>query len=101
MVAEAPAQGCRAVGVPWFLGRPRPPHTHRLQVWPPYPAKVLTEAAVRQAAETGVTLFRRWFADTPPGLPVTEVAVAGPGPGPEWTAGDVVTAVADFTERPA
>ncbi|MFF3339719.1 threonine aldolase family protein [Streptomyces flavidovirens] len=97
VVAAALADGFRAAGVPWFRVHPEPPHTHQFQVWLPYPAEVLTEAAVRQAEETGVTLFRRWFADTPPGLAVTEVTVASPGL--EWTREDVRAAVADFTER--
>ncbi|WP_093799731.1 hypothetical protein [Streptomyces sp. Wb2n-11] len=51
--AKAAAEGFRAAGAPWFRGRPRPPHTHRFQVWPLCPAKALTKAAVRQAEETG------------------------------------------------
>ncbi|MBT2397376.1 low specificity L-threonine aldolase [Streptomyces sp. ISL-100] len=97
VVAAALAEGFRAAGLPWFRIHPEPPHTHQFQVWLPYAAEVLTEAGVRQAEETGVTLFRRWFSDTPPGLSVTEVTVASPGL--EWTAEDVVAAVGDFTGR--
>ncbi|MGX1884562.1 threonine aldolase family protein [Streptomyces sp. NPDC055287] len=97
VVAAALTDGLRAAGVPWFRVHPDPPHTHQFQVWLPYPAELLTEAAVRQAEETGVTLFRRWFADTPPGLAVTEVTVASAGL--EWTAEDVLAAVADFAGR--
>lgn len=97
VVAGALADGFRAAGVPWFRVHPEPPHTHQFQVWLPYPAEVLTEAAVRQAEETGVTLFRRWFADGPPGMAVTEVTVASAGL--EWTAGDVVAAMGEFMGR--
>ncbi|MBT2491452.1 threonine aldolase [Streptomyces sp. ISL-96] len=97
VVAGALAEGFRAAGLPWFRIHPEPPHTHQFQVWLPYAAEVLTEAGVRQAEETGVTLFRRWFADTPPGLSVTEVTVASHGL--EWTAQDVVAAVRDFAGR--
>ncbi|CAM5448027.1 hypothetical protein SFIMM107S_01849 [Streptomyces griseus] len=60
---------------------------------------MLDEASVRQAEETGVTLFRRWFAGAPgsglpPGVSVTEVTVGGAGL--EWSAEDVRGAVAGF-----
>ena len=96
VVAEALAKGFEGAGVPWFRVHPEPPHTHQFKVWLPYSADVLDEASVRQAEETGVTLFRRWFAAPtgPPGLSFTEVTVAAPGL--EWTAGDVREAVASF-----
>ncbi|GHB11043.1 threonine aldolase family protein [Streptomyces chryseus] len=97
VVAAALADGFRAAGVPWFRVRPEPPHTHQFQVWLPYGAELLTEAAVRQAEETGVALFRRWFEDAPPGVAVTEVTVAAAGL--EWTRRDVLYAVADFAGR--
>lgn len=85
--------------VPWFRVHPRQPHTHQFQVWLPYEAGVLSEAAVRQAEETGVTLFRRWLdaASGPPGVAVTEVTVASAGL--EWTADDVRQAVREFLAR--
>ncbi|MEU4180131.1 beta-eliminating lyase-related protein [Streptomyces sp. NPDC026589] len=101
VVAGALAEGLAASGVPWFRVRPEPPHTHQFQVWLPYGADVLDEASVRQAEETGVTLFRRWFAGAggaglplPPGVSCTEVTVAGAGL--EWSAEDVRDAVAGF-----
>ncbi|MFD3612904.1 threonine aldolase family protein [Streptomyces atroolivaceus] len=99
VVAGALAGGFEGSEVPWCRVHPEPPHTHQFRVWLPYPAEVLDEASVRQAEETGVTLFRRWFAAPagPPGLSFTEVTVAAPGL--EWTAGDVRGAVADFVER--
>ncbi|MGW7364934.1 threonine aldolase family protein [Streptomyces sp. NPDC054841] len=89
-----------APGVPWFRVHPEPPHTHQFQVWLPYEAEVLTEAGVRQAEDTGVTLFRRWFpaaAGGPPGVSVTEVTVSSHGL--SWTADDVREALADFMAR--
>ncbi|NEE52591.1 threonine aldolase, partial [Streptomyces sp. SID8455] len=74
-------------------------HTHQFQVWLPYGAEVLDEASLRQAEETGVTLFRRWgsaagAAGLPPGVSVTEVTVSGAGL--EWSAQDVREAVGVF-----
>ncbi|MER7313601.1 MULTISPECIES: threonine aldolase family protein [Streptomyces] len=99
LVAGALAEGFAGSGLPWSRVHPEPPHTHQFQVWLPYGTDVLDEASVRQAEETGVTLFRRWFpaAAGPPGLSYTEVTVAAPGL--EWTAGDVRDAVAGFVER--
>ncbi|MFF9688886.1 threonine aldolase family protein [Streptomyces sp. NPDC014623] len=99
VVAGALAEGFAESGVPWSRVHPEPPHTHQFKVWLPYAAEVLDEASVRQAEETGVTLFRRWFAAPagPPGLSSTEVTVAAPGL--DWTAGDVREAVADFVGR--
>lgn len=99
LVAGALAEGFAGSGVPWSRVHPEPPHTHQFQVWLPYGTDVLDEASVRQAEETGVTLFRRWFpaAAGPPGLSYTEVTVAAQGL--EWTAGDVRDAVAGFVER--
>ncbi|WP_032796496.1 threonine aldolase family protein, partial [Streptomyces sp. HCCB10043] len=99
VVAGALAEGFAAAGVPWFRVRPEPPHTHQFQVWLPYGTEVLDEASVRQAEQTGVALFRRWFAGTggaglPPGVSFTEVTVGGAGL--EWSAGDVRDAVAGF-----
>lgn len=99
VVAGALAEGFAASGAPWFRVHPEPPHTHQFQVWLPYGAEVLDEASVRQAEETGVTLFRRWFAGAagtglPPGVSFTEVTVAGAGL--EWSAEDVRDAVAGF-----
>ncbi|QCW78191.1 threonine aldolase [Streptomyces sp. S6] len=102
VVAGAMAEGFAAAGVPWFRVNPEPPHTHQFQVWLPYGAGVLNEASLRQAEETGVTLFRAWSegapgaAGLPPGVSVTEVTVAGAGL--EWSAEDVRGAVAGFVE---
>ncbi|MDQ0795694.1 low specificity L-threonine aldolase [Streptomyces sp. B1I3] len=96
VVAGALAEGFDRSPVPWFRVHPEPPHTHQFQVWLPYGAEALDEASVRQAEETGVTLFRRWFAG-PPGISFTEVTVAAEGL--EWTAQDVRAAVAEFVRR--
>lgn len=99
VVAGALAEGFADSAVPWFRVHPEPPHTHQFQVWLPYGHQVLDEASVRQAEETGVTLFRRWFAGPagPPGVSYTEVTVAAPGL--DWTAADVRDAVAEFVRR--
>ncbi|GGV91164.1 threonine aldolase [Streptomyces gelaticus] len=99
VVAGALDEGFSASGAGWFRVHPEPPHTHQFQVWLPYGADVLTEAAVRQAEETGVSLFRKWYpaAAGPPGLSFTEVTVGREGL--EWTAGEVRSAVREFVER--
>ncbi|MFF9509233.1 threonine aldolase family protein [Streptomyces sp. NPDC014724] len=99
VVAEALAEGLSAAGARWFRVHPEPPHTHQFQVWLPYEADVLTEAAVRQAEETGVALFRTWSpaAAGPPGVSFTEVTVGREGL--EWTAQEVREAVAEFVKR--
>ncbi|MGW1017685.1 threonine aldolase family protein [Streptomyces niveus] len=97
--AEPAGAGADASPPPWFRVHPRRPHTHQFQVWLPYDARVLSEAAVRQAEETGVTLFRRWFDSGagPPGVAMTEVTVGSAGL--EWTADDVRQAVREFLAR--
>ncbi|MFF4187051.1 threonine aldolase family protein [Streptomyces sp. NPDC001691] len=99
VVAGAIAEGLAEAGVPWFRVHPEPPHTHQFQVWLPYDAEVLSAAALSQAEESGVCLFRRWFPSPsgPAGLAVTEVTVNAPGLA--WTAEDVRAAVADFVRR--
>lgn len=97
VVAAALDEGLGAAGVAWHRVHPEPPHTHQFCVWLPYEPEVLTDAAVRQAEETGTALFRRWLPSTVPGLALTEVTVAGPGL--EWSGEDVRVAVADFVQR--
>ncbi|MFD7336943.1 threonine aldolase family protein [Streptomyces violascens] len=96
VVASAMKEGFAEAGVPWFRVHPEPPHTHQFQVWLPYDAEVLNAASLRQAQESGVCLFRRWFPNPsgPAGLAVTEVTVNAPGLA--WSAEDVRAAVAEF-----
>jgi threonine aldolase len=97
VVAGALKDGFAAAGVPWARVHPEVPHTHQFQVWLPYDAGVLREAALRQAEETGTGLFWRWTAHGAPGTAFTEVTVDAPGLA--WTADDVKEAVADFVTR--
>ncbi|WP_268838258.1 threonine aldolase family protein, partial [Streptomyces sioyaensis] len=93
-VARALGEGLADAGVPWFRVHPEPPHTHQFQVWLPHPPELLNEAAVRQAEETGTTLFRRWSEPDlacPPGVAMTEVTVSASAL--RWTAGEVRAAV--------
>ncbi|MGK5497161.1 threonine aldolase family protein [Streptomyces sp. URMC 125] len=96
-VAGALREGLAEAGVPWFRVHPEEPHTHQFQVWLPYDAEVLTEAAVRQAEEDGTVLFRAWSEPGPPGLAMTEVTVAAPGLA--WGPGDVREALSAFLAR--
>ncbi|WP_093612194.1 threonine aldolase family protein [Streptomyces indicus] len=97
VVAGALSEGFAEAGLPFFRVHPEVPHTHQFQVWLPYGAEVLDEASVRQAEETGVGLFRRWFPGEIPGVSVTEVTVSGPGL--EWSAEEVRAAVGEFVRR--
>ncbi|MCC5479626.1 threonine aldolase family protein [Streptomyces barringtoniae] len=97
VVAAALREGFAAAGVPWARVHPGEPHTHDFQVWLPYDADVLMEAAVRQAEETGTFLFPGYWNRGAPGISFTEVAVRSQGL--EWTSDDLRAAVADFVER--
>ncbi|MGW2650605.1 threonine aldolase family protein [Streptomyces sp. NPDC001393] len=97
VVAAALREGFAAAGIPWARVHPEEPHTHDFQVWLPYDADVLTEAAVRQAEETGTFVFANPWDRGGPGVSFTEVAVRSQGL--EWTADDVRAAVAGFVER--
>ncbi|MFJ3636319.1 threonine aldolase family protein [Streptomyces sp. NPDC090112] len=96
-VAAGLQAGFEEAGLPWFRVHPEVPHTHQFQVWLPYGAERLTDAGLRQAEETGTVLFRRWSADGPPGLAMTEVEVTEPGL--SWTETDVRDAVSAFVAR--
>ncbi|MEH0445577.1 beta-eliminating lyase-related protein [Streptomyces sp. B21-102] len=97
VVAGALREGLAATDVPWARVFPEPPHTHEFQVWLPYEADVLAEAAALQAEETGTMLFAGAWERGGPGLSVTEVGVRSEGL--TWTADDVRAAVADFATR--
>ncbi|MEU5089047.1 beta-eliminating lyase-related protein [Streptomyces sp. NPDC021356] len=97
VVAAALREGFEAAGVPWFRVHPEVPHTHEFQVWLPYDADVLAEAAVRQGEATRTLLFARPWDGGGPGAAFTEVTVRAAGL--EWTADDVRAAVADFVTR--
>ncbi|MFJ9712253.1 threonine aldolase family protein [Streptomyces sp. NPDC101234] len=97
VVAAALREGFAAAGLPWTRVHPEEPHTHQFQVWLPYDPEVLSEAAVRQAEETGTYLFAGYWEAKGPGLAMHEVTVAQAGL--EWTAEDVRAAVADFVTR--
>lgn len=98
MVAGALDEAFRAAGTAWFRVNPSVPQTHQFQVWLPYGTDVLNEAGLRQAEETGVTLFRRWYSQgCPPGVSVTEMTVDGHGL--QWSAEEVREAVAGFVAR--
>jgi threonine aldolase len=97
VVAAALREGLAEAGVPWARVHPEEPHTHQFQVWLPYDPDALSNAGLRQAAETKTGLFAQSWVRGGPGLAFTEVTVAAPGL--EWTADDVKAAVRDFVER--
>ncbi|MGW1892040.1 threonine aldolase family protein [Streptomyces sp. NPDC002004] len=97
VVAQALRAGFEESAAAWARVHPEVPHTHQFQVWLPYDASVLDDAAVRQAEETKTSLFRHWNAGPVPGVAFTEVTVGAPGL--EWTADDVAAAVGEFVRR--
>jgi len=97
VVAPALREGFAAAGVPWARVYPEEPHTNEFQVWLPYDAEVLGDAAIRQAEETGTFLFPNPWDRGGPGLALTEVAVRSDGLA--WTAENVKSAVAEFVAR--
>ncbi|GGJ46360.1 threonine aldolase family protein [Streptomyces brasiliensis] len=97
VVAAGLREGFAAAKVPWARVHPEEPHTHQFQVWLPYDADALEEAAVRQAEETSVLLFASGWQPVGPGISFTEVTVVAAGL--EWTADDVKAAVAEFVGR--
>ncbi|WP_407704523.1 threonine aldolase family protein [Streptomyces spongiae] len=97
VVAAALREGFAAAGVPWARVHPEEPHTHEFQVWLPYDADVLSEAAIRQGEQTGTLLFASVWDPGGPGLSYTEVAVRAAGL--EWTAEDVKEAATQFVAR--
>lgn len=97
VVAAALREGFAATGLPWSRVHPAEPHTFEFQVWLPYDARTLSEAAIRTAEETGITLFGNAWTERLPGMSWTEVGVRSPGL--EWTADDVKATVAEFVAR--
>lgn len=97
VVAAALREGFAEAGVPWARVHPEVPHTHEFQVWLPYEADVLAEAAALQAEETKTMLFAGAWDRGGPGLSLTEVTVRAAGL--TWTAHDVKAATADFVAR--
>ncbi|MFJ4785385.1 threonine aldolase family protein [Streptomyces sp. NPDC088794] len=97
VVADALREGFAAAGVPWARIHPEVPHTFDFQVWLPYGVDDLAEAAIRQAEETGISLFGNHWDERGPGLAMTEVYVRADAL--EWTAADVKAAVAEFVSR--
>jgi threonine aldolase len=83
-----------ADATPFFRVHPAVPCTHQFQLWLPYPAETLNDAALRQAEETRTAVFGSWRDSSLPGLSVTEVTVASSAL--EWSAEDVADGVADF-----
>ncbi|WP_107485451.1 threonine aldolase family protein [Actinacidiphila rubida] len=98
-VARALREGLAAAGLGMPRVHPEEPHTHQFQLWLPYPADALNEASVRQAEQTGISLFGRGRFMEPglPGLSMTEVTVGASAL--EWTEDDVRAAAADFARR--
>jgi len=95
-VAAALAEGLDEGGAGPARLHPAEPQTHEFQLWLPHPAAVLDEAAVRQAEETGESLFGLWrFTEPgPAGISMIEVS-AGPR-ALAWQPADVRAAARTF-----
>jgi threonine aldolase len=57
---------------------PDPPHTHQFQLWLPYPAEALNEAALTLAERDKVWFAYGWSDRPPTGLAMVEITVAEP-----------------------
>ncbi len=55
---------------------PAPPHTHQFQLWLPYPAAALNEAALRLAESAKVAVAFGWRDGLVPGFSMAEITVA-------------------------
>jgi threonine aldolase len=95
-VAEALAEGFAEGGIAQARIHPAPPHTHEFQLWLPYPAAVLDEAAVRQAEETKESLFGLWRFREPGPAGISTVEVSAGARALAWSAADVRAAAARF-----
>jgi hypothetical protein len=95
-LADALREGLADGGLVWPRVHPERPHTHQFQLWLPYPAQVLDEAAVRQAERDRVSLFGRAAFDEPglPGLSMTEMTFTASAL--EWTPAEVREAAGQF-----
>lgn len=100
-LAAALREGLADAGLHWPRVHPEQPHTHQFQLWLPYAAAVLDEAAVRQAEESGVSLFGRapFGEPGPPGLSMIEMTLAASAL--EWTPEDVREAAGHFARHVA
>jgi len=100
-VARALRDGLAAAGLAWARLHPEQPHTHQFQLWLPYPAEVLNEAALRQAEQTRTSLFGSGRFREPglPGLAMTEVTVAAPAL--DWTEPEIHRAAESFAHQVA
>lgn len=78
-VAHARAVAVALADLPGARVHPFPPHTHQFQLWLPFPADALNEAALALAAEEKVWFAGRWSDKAPTGLAMTELTIAGPG----------------------
>ncbi|MFD1666915.1 threonine aldolase family protein [Streptomyces calvus] len=97
VVAAALREGETAGGLPWSRVHPEVPHTYDFQVWLPYDAEVVAEAAIAAGEETGAMLFANHWDAKGPGLAATEVYVRSEALA--WTAEDVRRAATEFARR--
>lgn len=98
-VAHARIVASALAGLPGARVFPEPPHTHQFQLWLPYPAAALNEAAVAMAEEEKVVFVAGWRDAGAPGMAMAEVTVADAGL--EWTAEEVAEVGERFLARVA
>jgi threonine aldolase len=80
-VEHAPNVAEGLARLPGARVNPAPPHTHQFQLWLPYPAQRLDEAALRLAEEDKIFFVAPWADRPPTGLAFAEITVARPALG--------------------
>jgi threonine aldolase len=97
-VAQARVVAAALAELPGAIVHPDPPHTHQFQLWLPYPAQHLQDAALAMAEQDKVAFIRFWREDAgPPGMSMAEVTIGEPGLA--WTTDEVRAAGLDLLAR--
>lgn len=78
LVTHARVVADALAGVPGARVTPEPVHTHQFQLWLPFPAAVLDEAALTLAERESVWFVGGWRDTVVPGMAMAEVTVAEP-----------------------
>ena len=96
-VAHAKVIAAALAKLPGATVYPQPPHTQQFQLWLPYPAKVLNDAALEMAEQENVRFIVGWAEQLPGDRAAAEVSVGADALA--WSADDVLAAGTAFVDR--